>query len=132
MKKFTTNEAIADIIETLQDYNGFVSELHNEVFNTDYYIIGTYAAERALIDYGVFEAIGRVVNYEIENFGEILTDMTDSEKVANMLYYIIGYDLINDLESCQKYDDEYLEGNDEESAKIKKIIIEELESKKTK
>lgn len=132
MKHFTTNEAIENIIETLQDYNGFVSELHNEVFNTDYYIIGYDNAKSALLDYGVFEALGEVVSFEIENFGETITDITDPEKVSNMLWYIIGYDLLSDLESYQKYADEYLEDNDEESEKIKKLIIEELESKKTK
>lgn len=133
MKYFTTNEAIENIIETLQDYDGYVSELHNEVFNTDYYIIGTHKAERALLlDYGIFNAIGKVVSYEIENFCEISTDIANPEKVANMLWYIIGYDLFNDLKSYQKYDDVYLKDSDGESEKIKQIIIEELESKYTK
>lgn len=132
MKYFTTNEAIENIIETLQDYNGFVSELHNEVFNTDYYIIGTFKAEKALEDYGTFKAIGEVVSYEIENFCEILTDLSNPEHVANMLWYIVGSNLFNDLKSYQKYDDVYLENNDEESEKIKQAITEELESNYTK
>lgn len=132
MKYFTTNEAIEKTIEMLQDYNGYVSDLHQKVFNEDYYIIGTYKAEKALEDYGTFQAIGEVVSYEIENFCEILTDLSNPEQVANMLWYIVGSDLFNDLKSCQKYDDVYLENNDEESEKIKQAIIEELESKKTK
>ncbi len=132
MKYFTKNEAIQNTIETLQDYSGYVSDLHQRVFNEDYYIIGTYKAEKALQDYGTFEAIGEVVSYEIENFCEILTDLSSPEQVANMLWYIVGYNLFNDLKSYQKYDDVYLKDNDEESEKIKQEIIEELESKKTK
>ncbi|ADM73589.1 hypothetical protein LaPh949_gp031 [Lactococcus phage 949] len=132
MKYFTTNEAIENIIETLQDFDGYISDLHQKVFNEDYYIIGTYKAEKALEDYGTFQAIGEVVSYEIENFCEILTDLSNPEEVSNMLWYIIGYDLFNDLKSYQKYDDVYLKDNDEESEKIKQIIIKELESKKTK
>ena len=42
-------EARAAIIEALQDgYSGYYCDLHNEVFNTDYYIIGTYQAKEAL------------------------------------------------------------------------------------
>ncbi|MDN6120177.1 MAG: hypothetical protein L0I73_00005, partial [Lactococcus lactis] len=105
---------------------------HQKVFNEDYYIIGTFKAEKALEDYGTFEAIGEVVSYEIKNFCEILTDLSSPEHVANMIWYIVGSNLFNDLKSYQKYDDVYLENDDEESEKIKQIIIKELESKKTK
>ena len=37
---FTKNEALEDIKEILESYNGYYCDLHNEVFNTDYYIIG--------------------------------------------------------------------------------------------
>ena len=130
MNNFTLNEAIENIIEMLQDYDGQVSELHNEVFNTDYYIIGYNDAETALNEYGVFKAINEVVSFEQEKFGETFTDITDPEKVSNMLWYIIGYELINELETVREYNDYYL--NDElESEKIKQLIITELESKYT-
>lgn len=132
MKLFTTNEAIENIIEMLQDYNGQVSELHNEVFNTDYYIIGYNDADIALREYGVFKALGEVSSFEIENFGEIITDITDPEKVSNMLWYIIGWDVLEGLESYQEYADYYLNDNEPESEKIKKLLIEELETRYTK
>lgn len=132
MKKFRTNEAIEDVIEVLQDYNGQVSDLHNEVFNTDYYIIGYNDANIYLSEYGIFKALGEVVSFEIENFGETITDITDPEKVSNMLYYIIGYDLLSDLESYQEYNDVYLNDNEPESERIKKLIIKELETRKQK
>ena len=40
-------EARAAIIECLKNgYSGYYCDLHNEVFNTDYYIIGTYQAKK--------------------------------------------------------------------------------------
>lgn len=54
-------QAREEIIDCLKDdYSGYYSELHHEVFNTDYYIIGTRMAEEALEEYGVFDAIRKV------------------------------------------------------------------------
>ena len=96
-KYFTKKEALEDIKNTLESYNGYYYDLHDEVFNTDYYIIGTYQAEKALEQYGVFEAIRKIREYENDNFGEVFTDLSNPEKVANVLYYIIGNEAINDL-----------------------------------
>lgn len=94
---FTRKEAIEDIIFTLEYYEDYYCDLHNEVFNTDYYIIGTYEAKQALEQYGVFNAIEKIQEYEKDNFGEINTKLSDPEKVANMLYYIIGDEVIGEL-----------------------------------
>lgn len=96
-------EAREAIIETLKNgYSGYYCDLHNEVFNTDYYIIGTNQAKKALEDYDVFEAIKKVQEYEINNFGEVYTDLSDPEKVVNMLFYIIGeevlYEMMKDID----------------------------------
>jgi len=96
-------EAREAIIETLKDgYSGYYCDLHNEVFNTDYYIIGTYEAKKALEEYGVFEALEKIQTYEDFNFGKICTDLSDPEKVVNMLYYIIGeevlFEIMDDVE----------------------------------
>ena len=88
-------QAREEIIEALQGgYSGHYSELHNEVFNTDYYIIGTYRAKEALREYDTFEAIEKVQTYEKDNFGEVYTDLSDPEKLVNMLYYIIGEEVL--------------------------------------
>lgn len=94
---FTREEAIEDIIFTLEHYEDYYCDLHNEVFNTDYYIIGTYKAKQALEQYGVFNAIEKIQEYEKYNFGEINTKLSDPEKVANTLYYIIGDEVIGEL-----------------------------------
>ena len=91
-------QAREEIIEALRDgYNGYYCDLHSEVFNTDYYIIGTYQAKEALKEYDVFEAIEKVQAYEKDNFGEVYTDLSDPEKLINMLYYIIGEEVLYEM-----------------------------------
>ena len=86
------------IIEALENgYNGYYCDLHNEVFNTDYYIIGIYEAKAALREYDVIDALEKVWAYEKENFGEIYTDLSDPEKLVNMLYYIIGEEMLTEI-----------------------------------
>jgi len=124
-EKTMREEARAAIIEALENgYIGYYADLHNEVFNTDYYIIGTYQAEEALKEYGVFKAIERVQTYEKENFGEVYTDLSDPEKVVNMLYYIIGEEVLWEmLEHSETLNENWDQQADEETnAKI----LEEL------
>ena len=86
------------IIEALEDgYSGYYCDLHNEVFNTNYYIIGTHEAKEALREYDVFEAIEKVVTYEKDTFGEIYTDLSNPEKLVNTLYYIIGDEVLSEM-----------------------------------
>lgn len=113
-------EAIVDIMERLENYNGYYCDLHNEVFNTDYYIIGTYQAEKELEAYGVFDAIGLVQRYEMEQFGEVNTDLSEPEKVINMVYYIIGEEVIGEMYNVPEFDDNWNNVADDETNK--KII----------
>ena len=91
-------EARAAIIETLKNgYSGYYCDLHNEVFNTHYYIIGAHEAKEALKEYDVFKAVEKVQKYEIDNFGAVYTDLSDPVKLVNMLYYIIGEEVLYDM-----------------------------------
>ncbi len=120
-------EARAAIIEVLEDgYTGYYSDLHDEVFNTDYYIIGTYRAKRALAEYDVWDAIEKVQEYEKDNFGEIYTDLSDPEKLINMLYYIIGEEVLYELmEDIEAWNENWNNLADEETnAEILKAIRE--------
>ena len=86
-EKAMRKEAREAIIEALKDgYTGYYCDLHHEVFNTDYYIIGTERAKEALAEYGVWDAIEKVQTYEKDYFGEIITDLSNPEKLINMLY----------------------------------------------
>ena len=92
-------QAVADIIECLENgYEGYYCDLHNEVFNTDYYIIGNYEARQAFAEYDVFDAIELVRDYEKDNFGEIYTDLSDPEKLINMVYYIVGEEVVSEVD----------------------------------
>lgn len=68
-----------------------VSELHHELFNTDFYIIGHYKAEQWLLEHGVgiFTAIEFVQEYERGMFGETNTEIS-AESIVNMFTYIVG------------------------------------------
>jgi hypothetical protein len=70
-------------------------DLHHEIFNTDYFIIGSYKAKQWMGD-EAFNIIGFVKEYEDWNFGEVYTDLSDPEKVVNMYAYIIGEEIVND------------------------------------
>jgi len=75
-------------------------DLHDEIFNTDYYIIGTYQAIKWLGDMA-FDVINHIKDYEQSLFGEVYTDLSDPEKVVNMYTYIIGEEIVADyLKNC--------------------------------
>jgi hypothetical protein len=120
-------EAIEAILETLENgFNTYYCDLHNEVFNTDYYISGTYEAKEALKEYDVFEAIELVQNYEKDNFGEIYTDLSDPVKLINMVYYIIGEEIIGDMYDFEVFNNNW---NEEATETINAEIIEAMKEK---
>ena len=120
-------EAREAIIEALRDgYSGYYCDLHNEVFNTDYYIIGTHQAKKALEEYDVFEAIEKVQAYEEDNFGEVYTDLSNPEKLVNMLYYIIGEEVLHEMmDDIEAFNENWNNRADEEiNTEILKAIEE--------
>ncbi len=100
-EKFMREEARERIIECLKDgFNGYYCDLHHEVFNTSYYIVGAHKAKEALLEYDVWEAIDKVQTYEKDMFGEVFTDVSDPEKLVNLLFYVIGEEVL-----CEMLDD---------------------------
>ena len=124
-EKEMREEARAAIIEALEDgYTGYYCDLHDEVFNTDDYIIGTYQAKEALKKYDVFEAIEKVQTYEKDNFGEIYTDLSNPEKLVNMLYYIIGEEVLFEMmDGIEAWDENW---NNLATDETNKEILEQL------
>lgn len=125
------NEAREAIIECLEDgYTDCYCDLHNEVFNTSWYRnlepTSVHAKNEAatLLGKGVYEAIGRIYRYEEDNFGEVFTDFSNPARIINMLYYLIGEEVlyndseVNDILS-EKWDDEA----DEET---NKMLVEKI------
>jgi hypothetical protein len=116
-EKAMREEAREAIIEALRDgYTGYYCDLHHEVFNTDYYIIGTDQAKQALAEYDVWDAIEKVQTYERDNFGEVYTDLSNPEKLINMLYYIIGEEVLYEMmEGVDEFHDNWNNQADEKT-----------------
>lgn len=124
-EKAMRQDARERIIECLKNgFGGYYCDLHNEVFNTDYYIIGTHEAKKALEEYGIFDAIGKVQEYEKDNFGKVYTDLSDPEKLINMLFYIIGEEvLVEMMEDIEVWNENW---NNLATDEINAAILEEL------
>ena len=92
------------MISQLEDQVGLdndVSDLHHYLLNEDYFIIGTYKAKQWLGS-EVFDVIETIREYEQSNFGQVSTDFSDPEKVANMIAYILGEEILFDSEIFQQ------------------------------
>ena len=116
------------IIDQLTDNVGLdqhISDLHHNLLNQDYFIIGTYRAEQWLKKDSIFNAIETIKEYEQSNFGEVTTDLSSSESVANMLAYILGEEILfnNDTYNLfTRFHNEYL---DEDK---KNLLIDSLKA----
>jgi len=89
-------ERLNEAYEYDKDYlNQDTYDIHNDLFNTDYYIIGYYKAEKWLGN-KTFDIIRYIKDYENEIFGEVHTDLSSSESVVNMYVYIIGEELLEE------------------------------------
>jgi len=84
-----------------EDYENMKEDFHFHLFNEDYYIIGTYKAEKWLGD-NAFKVIDYIKEYEKDNFGEVTTDFSSPEAVVNMFAYIRGEELLADREENKK------------------------------
>lgn len=124
-EKFMREEARERIINCLKNnYTGYYCDLHHEVFNTSYYIVGTHRAKEALFDYDVWEAIEKVQTYEKDNFGEVYTDLSDPEKLINMLFYIIGEEVLWEmLDNSETWSENW---NNRADGETNAKILEEL------
>ena len=115
--EFTKNR-----VEEIHNYDpdklNDISELHHEIFNTDYYIIGRYQAQKWLGE-DTFDCIAKIVEYEETNFGETYTDFVEPERVVNMYVYIIGEEILSDVV------EEYLEDFNEEEEPSEEIGVSE-------
>lgn len=120
----TIEELKSVIVDAINDNrldDMYVCDIHNEVFNSDYFIIGRYEAEQWLQNNGgIFNAIETIKEYEEDNLGQVTTDLSDAEKVCNMFVYILGEQVLNDLETIKNNWDDRL--NDE----LKEALLDEL------
>ena len=112
-QKEDVKDYIIDQLESDVGLDQHISDLHHYLLNEDYFIIGYYQAEQWLKkDNGsVFEAIETIKDYEQSNFGQVSTDLSSSENVANMLAYILGEEILYNNDTYNlftRFHNEYL------------------------
>jgi hypothetical protein len=74
-----------------------IDDIHHYAFNEDYYIIGYYQAEKWVGSASnAFDVLTTIQEYEEMHFGEVNTDLGDSEKVVNMYAYIVGEEVVQE------------------------------------
>ena len=80
----------------------YYDDLHNLLFNQNYYIIGTWKARQWLGD-NLLNVIGYIKDYE-KNYFDFMEDSTDfssSESIANMITYIFGEEIFSESKIFQ-------------------------------
>ena len=109
--KEDVKEYIIDQLESDVGLDQNIYDLHHYLLNQDYFIIGCYKAEQWLKKDSIFNAIEKIRDYEQTNFGQVSTDLSSSENVANMLAYILGEEILfnNDTYNLfTRFHNEYL------------------------
>ena len=96
------------IIERLEEgYDGYLCDLHNEVFNMDMYTNNRNEAIKILDSLGAYSVIEEITRYEQDNFGEVNTHRLASPcDVLTMFYYILGEEALAELaEDVPEFDE---------------------------
>ena len=124
MKNAMMKECKAMILNACNDgrLDGlYACDVHNEIFNTDYFKVYTHDAVEWMGS-DAWACIEAVQDYENNNFGEVSTDLSDPCKVVNMFCYIVGEEAISEINTLSDKWNDTIDSDD-----VKKII-EELES----
>ena len=98
-KKDEIKEHFYDFIEDCDEdwIEENIDDIHHHAFNTDYFIIGYYQAEQWMGSASnAFDIVAMIQDYEKSNFGDVFTDLADSEKVVNMYAYIVGEEIVGE------------------------------------
>ena len=87
------------IIEKLEEgYEGYLCDLHDEVFNVEMYTNDEDEAREILDSLGSYSVIGEIVKYEQDNFGQVSADKYDNPCwVLSMFWYITGEEALAEL-----------------------------------
>ena len=119
-------EAKWAIIDKLEDgYEGYLCDLHNEVFNTEMYELYTDRAVKILDELGGYSVVAEVVKYEQDNFGQTSADKySDPCWVLSMLWYIVGEEVLYDLfDGCELWNEVW---NDEATEETNEALVQWL------
>lgn len=104
-----SEEVTAQILDEIEQYDDSTYEdVFYDLFNSDYWIIGTYQAKEWLDKVGTLNCIQIITDWEKEMFGEVEFDEFDNpEKIVNLVVYCVADTLWNEMlwETNQEQDD---------------------------
>ena len=115
------DEAKLAIIEKLEEgYDGYLCDLHNEVFNTEMYETNTAKATRILDGLGSYSVVAETVKYEQGIFGQTSVEKySDPCLVLSMLWYMVGEEALAELgEDVPEFDELWNEELTEEECLV--------------
>lgn len=104
---------IKDMIMDYEDVYG--CDLAHEMYNNDYYIIGTYKAKQFIREY--FDDMCECLEQYQEEVGEVYKDITNPEKVASLLALFVAQDVLSESKVLDDKWNEALEESDLEQIK---------------
>ena len=105
-----------EIKDMIMDYeNVYGCDLAYEMYNNDYYIIGTYKAKQFLKEY--FDDMSECLEQYQEEVGEVYKDITNPEKVASLLALFVAQDVLSESKVLDDKWNEALEESDLEQIK---------------
>ena len=92
-------EAKQGIIDFLADgYDGYLSDIHNEIFNMELYTEDTAEATEMLDEMGGYSVVAECLEYEQDNFGQVSAEKYSNPVwVLSMFWYIIGEEALAEL-----------------------------------
>ena len=97
----TVRSALVDNIAQLD--RPYASDLHTYLYSEPQHYIYYASAEEAAAELDVWECIGAVQKYEQTQFGEVYTPLSDACRVADMVVYIMGYELMQAIYGDTEY-----------------------------
>lgn len=115
------NDAKLAIIDKLEEgYDGYLCDLHNEVFNMEMYEPHTDRATKTLDELGGYSVVAEIINYEQDNFGQTSADKYSNPCwVLSMLWYIVGEEALAELaEDVPEFDELWNEELTEEECLV--------------
>ena len=115
------DEAKYAIIDKLEEgYEGYLCDLHNEVFNMEMYEPDPNFAIKIIDSLGGYSVVAEVIKYEEDNFGQTSADKySDPCWVLSMFWYITGEEALAELgEDIPEFDELWNEELTEEECLV--------------
>ena len=97
----TAQSALVDCITSLD--RPCAGDLHASLYSEPQHYIYYASAKEATAELDVWECIGAVQKYEQDQFGEVYTPLSDACRVADMVVYIMGYELMQSIYEGTEY-----------------------------